>query len=191
MGKAKCAALHIGQWMVNRLIILLPHRQVYHFAFDECFLELSRIWPNNDQQIILQGGANSPLNVIFLVWTLNKTLTGRIIKLRAWKMCVYGLYREAHIVYGYSEFITNWVSNLSKAKTFIIHKPENMVLMVANEQRERKKTAKNCGSPKWMVSDGFWTNSVNLSSVHCSLLVGLTACPQFSGYVTFFCLEKP
>ena len=116
-----------------------------------------------------------------MVWTLNKTLTGRIIKLRAWKMCVYGLYREAHIVYGYSEFITNWVTNLSKAKTFIIQKPENMVLMVANEQRERKKTAKNCGSPKWMVSDGFWTNSVNLSQ--CSLLVhahNLVATSHFS-----------
>ena len=35
----------------------------------------------------------------------------------------------------------------------------------------------------------FWTNSSSLSQ--CSSLVGLTACPQFSGYVTFFCLEKP
>ena len=39
-----------------------------------------------------------------------------------------------------------------------------------------------------MVSNGFWTNFVSLSQ--CSSLVGLTACPQFSGYITFFCLEK-
>ena len=82
--------------------------------------------------------------------------------------------------------LPNWVSNLSKVKIFIIL---NMVLMVADKRGGGEKTAKICGCPKWMVSNGFWTNSIYLSQ--CSLLVGLNACPQFSGYVTFFCLEKP